>query len=581
MQSIPPPPGAPDEETAARWKSQATMLILLTEDYGDDPNDVVNGWMQQHLGVAADMVGPPDVSANTLLDAATQLSTPGLYGLGAPMVEHLDPSVSGLLAWASEGGYWTKMQVVQKNVFGVGNWVLALDVDDGQLVIRNAFPHRIWTRTDTVNASKLLELRELRYCRVEPGSSAYAWYWFCFKIDGEPSQFVLDAEGNYCSNLHLLTDGGYAPIEGLTGDAYPYRYANGKPFIPYQFYSESDTGTLWNLSGRRGARVGALNSIVLSTYTLRAAVSAAVPPIMAINLQKPSGNQRGLMMGTQNGDPSASDSIPVTPGSILFLQESPDSKASPSVTQLQGGNNLQALSHFSDGYTQGQLARLGLAGDQVQRNSSNPTSAGALAITQSAKRMVAAMVAPFFRKCDLEAIKKMAALARLAGIGDWPEVGYSISYQQIPLSPDEEQAQRDQEDHDKGLGLISTVDLWLRRHPGQSREEAILHLRRVREEDALLSAPPDASIPLADETSEELPVEDSTSDETPKEDTESEELPKEDDTSEEAEAEALDEVAEELDALDELIPADAETSDIDLPAIRASLANIRAALDLK
>jgi len=134
MQAIPPPPGAPDEETAARWKSQATMLILLTEDYGDDPNDVVNGWMQQHLGVAADMVGPPDVSANTLLDAATQLSTPGLYGLGAPSVEHLDLTTSGLLAWASEGGYWTKMQVVQKNVFGVGNWVLALDVDDGQLV---------------------------------------------------------------------------------------------------------------------------------------------------------------------------------------------------------------------------------------------------------------------------------------------------------------------------------------------------------------------------------------------------------------------------------------------------------------
>lgn len=572
MQSIPPPPGAPDEETAARWKSQATMLILLTEDYGDDPNDVVNGWMQQHLGVAADMVGPPDVSANTLLDAATQLSTPGLYGLGAPQVEHLDLTTSGLLAWASEGGYWTKMQVVQKNVFGVGNWVLALDVDDGQLVIRNAFPHRIWTRTDTVNASKLLELRELRYCRVEPGSNAYAWYWFCFKIDGEPAQFVLDAEGSYCSNLHILTDDGYAPIEGLTGDAYPYRYADKKPFIPYQFYSESDTGTLWNLSGRRGARVGALNSIVLSTYALRAAVSAAVPPIMAINLQKPSGNQRGLMMGTQNGDPSASDSIPVVPGSILFLQESADAKASPSVTQLQGGNNLQALSHFSDGYTQGQLARLGLAGDQVQRNTSNPTSAGALAITQSAKRMVAAMVAPFFRKCDLEAIKKIAALARLAGVGDWPEIGYSISYQQIPLSPDEEQAQRDQEDHDKGLGLTSTVDLWLRRHPGQSREEAILHLRRVREEDALLSKPiPTVGTPESDDVSEELPKEDSTS----------EELPREDDTSEEAEAEALDEVAQELDALDELLPVDAEAAAIDLPAIRASLANIRAALDLK
>jgi len=282
------------------------------------------------------------------------------------------------------------------------------------------------------------------------------------------------------------------------------------------------------------------------------------------------------MMGTQGGDPSSSDSIPVTPGSILFLQESADAKSSPSVSQLQGGNNLQALSQYTDGYTQGQLARLGLAGDQVQRNTSNPTSAGALSITQSAKRMVAAMVAPFFRKCDLQALKKIAALARLAGVGDWPEGGWSISYQQIPLSPDEERAQREQEDHDKSLGLISTVDLWLRRHPGQSRAEAVLHLRRIREEETLLSAPlPEAEKEENTAESEELPKEDSTSEEA------SAELPKEDDTSEEAEAKAIDEVAEELDALDELLPIDADGADIDIPAIKASLANIRAALDLK
>ena len=578
MQSIPPPPRPPDDETDARWRSQATMLILLSESYGDDPNDVVNGWMQQHLGAAADMVGPPDVSANTLLTAAVQLSTPGLYGLGAPMIEHLIPDGGGLLSWASEAGLWTKMQYVQKCVFGIGDWVLAFSLGTkGDLVVRNAYPHRIWTRTDTVDASELLELRELRYCRVAPGSPSYAWYWFCYKIDGTPCHYVLDAEGNYCSNLHLLVGGEYAPPEGLEGDAYPYRYADGTPFIPYQFYSDIDSGSLWNLTGRRGARVGALNSIVLSTYGLRAALSAAVPPIMAINLQKPAGNQRGLMMGTQGGDPSSSDSIPVTPGSILFLQESADAKSSPSVSQLQGGNNLQALSQYTDGYTQGQLARLGLAGDQVQRNTSNPTSAGALSITQSAKRMVAAMVAPFFRKCDLQALKKIAALARLAGVGDWPESGWSISYQQIPLSPDEEKAQREQEDHDKSLGLISTVDLWLRRHPGQSRAEAVLHLRRIREEETLLSAPVPKMIEAIkkDEVSEELPKEDSTSEEV------SAELPKEDDASEEAEAQAIDDVAEELDALDELLPIDADGADIDIPAIKASLANIRAALDLK
>ena len=35
-------------------------------------------------------LGPPDTSANTLLSIACQLSTPGLYGLGAPFVRNSD-----------------------------------------------------------------------------------------------------------------------------------------------------------------------------------------------------------------------------------------------------------------------------------------------------------------------------------------------------------------------------------------------------------------------------------------------------------------------------------------------------------
>ena len=86
---IPNPPPAPDAETDSRWLSQSTGFQLLTEDYGKDPQDVVAGWLQQHLGAAADMVGPPDTSANTLLSAASQLSTPGLYGLGEPTLSQI------------------------------------------------------------------------------------------------------------------------------------------------------------------------------------------------------------------------------------------------------------------------------------------------------------------------------------------------------------------------------------------------------------------------------------------------------------------------------------------------------------
>ena len=121
-------------------------------------------------------------------------------------------------------------------------------------------------------------------------------------------------------------------------------------------------------------------------------------------------------------------------------------------------------------------------------NQANPTSAGALAITASAKRQIAAMVAPYFRRCDLIAVRMVAALARIGGVADWPEEGWSISYSQIPLSPQEQQAIRDEETHEKELGLVSTVDLWLRRHPGQSRAEAVAHLLRVKAEEAALSA---------------------------------------------------------------------------------------------
>ena len=70
MATIPPSP--PDRETQARWVQQELMYSLLTENYGESPNDAIQAWMEQHLGEGALMVGPPDVSANTLVTACQQ-----------------------------------------------------------------------------------------------------------------------------------------------------------------------------------------------------------------------------------------------------------------------------------------------------------------------------------------------------------------------------------------------------------------------------------------------------------------------------------------------------------------------------
>ena len=380
----------------------------------------------------------------------------------------------------------------------------------------------------------------------------------------------MDCEGKHCSNQHLYLGEEWAPQDGLTGENYPYKYKNGKPFIPYAFYGNSDGGQFWDLAGRRGARAGALNMIALSTFGLRSAFGAAVPPIFCVDLVKPAGNQRGLQQGTQLGDPGSSDSLAVVPGSMLFLQSSPDGK-NPQIQVAQTSANLQALQQYIAGYAASQLANQGLASDQVLNTSqANPTSAGALAITASAKRQIAAMVAPYFRRCDLAAVKMAAALARIGGVADWPEDGWSISYSQIPLSPQEQQAIRDEETHEKGLGLVSTVDLWLRRHPGQTRAEAVAHLLRVQAEEAALSA----GLSGAPETPEAGKME-------PPEDTSEAsqevtgEMPEEDDTSEEIEDEAVSEAQEELQAILDALSYDGEA---DISAIRASVENIRDSL---
>lgn len=584
---FPPPPPPPDNETRLRWLTQGTTARLLLEDYGDSQNDVVQAWIEEHLGTAAQMVGPPDVSANTLAAAAQQFATPGLYGLSEPLLAHLEGH-QGLVRSLSAAGYWTKMQFVQKMVFGLGSYALALDVDSTsrRLLIRHARPWQIYTRCDPSDAARLLELWELRLAKCPDGT--VDWFWWCYRLDDEPAFFVLDSAGRPASNLHILVAGEYAPPGGLRGEAYPYRYADGTPFIPYAFYKNSDSGDFWDLSGRRGARVGALNSIAISTFGLRGFFGASAPPAIAINLLKPAGNQRGLQQATNLGDPGSSESIPIVPGSMLFLQENSEAKGSPSVSMLQMGSNLQAMQNFMDAYVSRQLSLLGIASDQVSRNSANPTSAASLTITASAKRMLCAMHAPYFRLCDLAAIKMAAALLRLGGVGDYPEDGWSITYSLIPLSPDEQKAIRDQEDHDRAAGLLSAVDLWISRNPGQSEEEAMAHLVRIQVQDSRLKAaiaaaleaptPEESTAELPEEPSVEVPEEPESSEESSEmADSTSEEMPA---NTSEVDPDAIADVEEELSAMEDALPVDADGAEVDLPALRASIANIREILKI-
>lgn len=502
-----------DDESESRARRQEVRAMLLTEAFGDEKDQVLRDWMLALMGEErAAALGPPDTSANTLLSIACQLSTPGLYGLGAPFVRNSDMGFGMSVVRAlQDGGVWERMQFVELMARGIGDWVLRVEVDtdgaDPVIRVRNAEPWNVWTRCDPSRYDRIVELRERRL-RTDPVSGQPVWCWDVYDLTpGRERYAVVSADGTDLSNLYLtLPDGTDAPAEGLVGDAYPFRWRDGRPFLPFVFYSSMDTGGVWHEMGRRGATRGALNSITYHTYVGQVARSATGSAVIAVGLQPPTGTVGGV------GRPDATPGISLQPGEILFLQPR-EGVITASITQVGPGANLDVLSRYALTYESQQAHREGLSSDDVSKDAANPESAAALAIKNSGKRAAAARITPHFRRRDLDLVAKAAALLRLAGVAT-PETGWSIEYRQIPLSPDEQQQQLDYDIAQRDQGLISTVDLYMRQHPGVSRDTAISELKRIRAEEAMLTAeapatpaPPAAPAPPAEDPEEADPAE--------------------------------------------------------------------------
>lgn len=487
----PTPPPLLDQ--AERARRQEERYQLISEDIGTDQNNLVDLWVQEQVGAAgASALGPPDLSANTLLAATVQLSTPGLYGLGEPTLSHPAAETDGMVQWLRAAGYWTRMQFVQRMVTGVGDWALHFEARDGKLCIYNAYPWRLWTRCSPHDPTEVQEIRWLRLRYNLDGEPQ--WYWDRYCLDGKdgPVFQVIDTTdaGNDWSNVFIQVGDGYAPPGGLRGEAYPYRRPDGTPFLPFQFYSDCDDGHLWHDNSRRGATRGALNSITLSTYQLRALFSAALPPAVAINLQQPPAQVVNVGGANAQGATTAA-ALPSVPGLILFTQTlNPESQGS--IQQLSVGGNLQALNQGVDNYNAAQFSRLGIASDDLKRDSANPTSAAALSISRAAKRERAMLVRPFFQRCDLGALEIVASLAAMTGYASWPLTGWSIAYQAIPLSPEEAQATRDDLTWKQEQQLISRIDAYQAAFPGTTRTEAIAALKQVQADEAELAPAPPA-----------------------------------------------------------------------------------------
>jgi hypothetical protein len=221
--------------------------------------------------------------------------------------------------------------------------------------------------------------------------------------------------------------------------------------------------------------------MAFDTMANQSAMDASHSTAIGINLALPSSP-------TQGGDGSGTGGIGVgrmaiLPGSLLSLAVE-DASTPASIHQLRPAADLVQLRMWAQGQEGRLLTRLGLSADDVKSAADNPTSAGALMIKQAAKQAVSDRMEPFFRDSDLQALALVGAM--LGG----PTSGYSISYYRPPTSAEEREAEARADQAELDLGMTSRVQLYMRRHPGVTRDDALAALRRIDADNKALSEDP-------------------------------------------------------------------------------------------
>jgi hypothetical protein len=183
------------------------------------------------------------------------------------------------------------------------------------------------------------------------------------------------------------------------------------------------------------------------------------------------------------------------------------------VGQFQAGADVEKMQGVLESMTARLAVSMGVPPSDLQRMTSTARSGAAIALTNEGKRTAQRRAAVSMRDSDerlvaLSAILLNRFLGFPAGQG-YPESGYQVRYKELPLSPDERRARREDVLALLEAGLMTQAEAYQEMHPGLSFEVAA---RRVDALEAAAPAPV-APAPVApvvearDESDEDAAVE--------------------------------------------------------------------------
>ena len=444
-----------------RVRSTTRRYMLAVEDC----DELVERHMAFHLDeIRLARFGPPDTAMNPLVQIGLSVSTPGHYG----QIPAITGDASGRLD-TSTRSLWTKAQWREFLAYCLGACAQHVALVDGDPVFHVVPPCDLWAEAHPSDGTRPVVMRWLR-ARQVGGEALFAWEEWDVRDPAAPVfRVVVAGQGG-----ELGADITEVVAPELVG-VYPWVDASGRPFLPWSIDRSRDVGDLWNWKVGRGAAIGTLNTMMLSTAANRAALNSTGKIALILDGTIDIGSSTATSSGMTGR------ALAVNPGDLVTVHRTADGYQ-PSVSEIGEVDTLPALAQYAQSYSQHVVMSMGITPTDAMRVSANPMSGSAIHLTNAAKRDEQKRRNPLCQACDLATIAQVGALLGI----DVSTVG--IVYHEIQASPDELRNEREGDEWSVENGYASQVDVMMRRNPGMTRPQAIAELKRIAADEAALEA---------------------------------------------------------------------------------------------
>lgn len=468
-QTLPMPPAPSNPEEARRWEHTRHRRALMEGRWAP----LLEARLQAQLGTVRRAAwGIPDLSSNPFRVVATELST--LYD-AAPDIRHNTDADAAEPLIGSDGeiarsGLWSQMSRFQSMAIALREMWMRADVENGRISYRPVSPDMTIAESDPARPTVPLSFAELRPRNID-GKNVWTWDAFDIRNPDAPSYRV-----------HIAGDGatfGKDVTEqvlgaAFSGDAYPYRKADGTPVLPVVLYHAALYGDrLFDPYYGIELYEGALNLSVYYSFLAHCLRDASYPQRYAVGV-------RVAGMGQVDGNTAASRAEVITDPTTILMFDPVAETTQPMVSQFQAGADVEKIEATIAAIAHRLATDAGLSPSELQRVSGSAKSGYAISLSNEGKRTAQRKYILQFQGADEELIALSAILLNRATGTDYPESNYRIHYREIPLSPEELQARRTHVMEMMAAGLMDRVEA-LRYFGSLSEQDAVIRLKAIDE----------------------------------------------------------------------------------------------------